>query len=49
MVRVFNMGIGFCLYVDRREAGRVARACAEAGAPAVEIGEAVEGEGVAWE
>jgi phosphoribosylformylglycinamidine cyclo-ligase len=49
MVRVFNMGIGFCLYVDRAEADRVARACAERGAHAVAIGEAVEGEGVAWD
>ncbi|HET6639111.1 MAG TPA: phosphoribosylformylglycinamidine cyclo-ligase [Gemmatimonadota bacterium] len=48
MVRVFNMGIGFCLYVDPREAGRVARACSDAGAPAVEIGEVVKGEGVEW-
>src|SRR5687767_2489661 len=49
MVRVFNMGIGFCLFVDRREAGRVARACGDAGAAAVEIGEAVTGEGVTWD
>ena len=49
MVRVFNMGIGFCLYVDRREAGRLARACSDAGAPALEIGEVVRGEGVAWD
>ena len=49
MVRVFNMGIGFCLYVDRLEAGRVARACADAGLPAAEIGEVVKGEGVAWD
>ena len=49
MVRVFNMGIGFCLYVDRREAGRVARACGEAGSPAIEIGETVRGGGVAWD
>ncbi|HJU87039.1 MAG TPA: phosphoribosylformylglycinamidine cyclo-ligase [Gemmatimonadota bacterium] len=48
MVRVFNMGIGFCLYVDRREAGRIARACSDAGASAVAIGEVVKGEGVAW-
>jgi phosphoribosylaminoimidazole (AIR) synthetase len=49
MVRVFNMGIGFCLYVDRREAGRLARACSDAGAPALEIGEVERGEGVAWD
>ena len=49
MVRVFNMGIGFCLYVDRGEAGRVARACADAGDAAIEIGEVVKGEGVAWD
>ncbi len=49
MVRVFNMGIGFCLYVDRREAGRVARASAEVGIPAIEIGEVMKGEGVAWD
>jgi phosphoribosylformylglycinamidine cyclo-ligase len=48
MVRVFNMGIGFCLYVDRRETRRIARACADAGAPAIEIGEAVAGRGVTW-
>jgi phosphoribosylformylglycinamidine cyclo-ligase len=48
MVRVFNMGIGFCLFVDRREAGRIARACGDAGAAPVEIGEAVTGEGVTW-
>jgi phosphoribosylformylglycinamidine cyclo-ligase len=49
MVRVFNMGIGFCLYVDRREAGRIVRACSDAGAPAIEIGEAVTGKGVRWD
>lgn len=48
MVRVFNMGIGFCLYVDAAEVARVSRACAEAGAPAVLIGEVVAGEGVTW-
>jgi len=49
MVRVFNLGIGFCLYVERREADRVAQACSNAGLPAIEIGEVVEGEGVSWE
>jgi phosphoribosylformylglycinamidine cyclo-ligase len=49
MVRVFNMGIGFCLYVDPREAGRVASACGDAGTPAVEIGEVVVGSGVTWD
>lgn len=49
MVRVFNLGIGFCLYVGRREAGRMAEACSNAGQPAIEIGEVVEGGGVSWE
>lgn len=48
MVRVFNMGIGFCLYVEEREVERVARRCSEAGVPAVVIGEVVAGEGVTW-
>ena len=48
MVRVFNMGIGFCLYVDGREVERVARRCSETGVPAVVIGEVVAGEGVTW-
>ena len=48
MVRVFNMGIGFCLYVDGREVERVARRCSETGMPAVVIGEVVAGEGVTW-
>jgi len=48
MVRVFNLGIGFCLYVEQREAGRIAAACADRGAPAIEIGDVIEGEGVTW-
>jgi phosphoribosylformylglycinamidine cyclo-ligase len=48
MVRVFNMGIGFCLYVEEREVERVSRRCAENGAPAVVIGDVVAGEGVSW-
>jgi phosphoribosylformylglycinamidine cyclo-ligase len=48
MVRVFNMGIGFCLYVERRESGRLSRVCAEAGVQAIEIGDVVEGRGVSW-
>lgn len=48
MVRVFNMGIGFCLFVDRAEAGRIAADLAERGEPAVVIGEVVQGDGVAW-
>jgi phosphoribosylformylglycinamidine cyclo-ligase len=48
MVRVFNMGIGFCLYVEAGEVDRISRACAEAGAPAVVIGDVVAGEGVTW-
>jgi phosphoribosylformylglycinamidine cyclo-ligase len=49
MVRVFNLGIGFCLYVARRDVARVADACSNAGLPAIEIGEVAEGEGVSWE
>jgi phosphoribosylformylglycinamidine cyclo-ligase len=49
MVRVFNMGIGFCLYVGEREVERVSRLCSEAGSPAVVIGDVVAGEGVIWE
>jgi phosphoribosylformylglycinamidine cyclo-ligase len=49
MVRVFNMGIGFCLYVEEREVERVSRTCAEAGVPAIVIGDVVAGEGVSWE
>lgn len=49
MVRVFNLGIGFCLYVERREADRVIEACSNAGMPAFEIGEVVVGEGVSWD
>ena len=48
MVRVFNMGIGFCLFVERREAARLLQACAKSGVKAIEIGEVVEGEGVVW-
>jgi phosphoribosylformylglycinamidine cyclo-ligase len=49
MVRVFNMGIGFCLYVERREAERVAAGCADRGQPVLEIGEVVAGGGVGWD
>lgn len=49
MVRVFNLGIGFCLFVERGEATRIAAACAERGCPATEIGTVIEGEGVSWE
>lgn len=48
MVRVFNMGIGFCLYVERREASRVLQACARSGVKAIEIGEVIEGNEVTW-
>ena len=49
MVRVFNMGIGFCLYVARDEAGRVAEECARRGEGPIAIGEVVAGEVVSWE
>ena len=49
MVRVFNMGIGFCLYVARDEAARLADACARAGERPIAIGEVIAGEGVTWE
>jgi phosphoribosylformylglycinamidine cyclo-ligase len=48
MVRVFNMGIGFCLYVEEREVDRVSRSCAEVGTPAIVIGGVVAEEGVSW-
>lgn len=48
MARVFNLGIGFCLFVDEREVDRVAAGCRERGAPARSIGRIVEGEGVTW-
>ena len=48
MVRVFNLGIGFCLYVARDEAERVSDACARRGAEPVAIGEVVVGEEVSW-
>jgi phosphoribosylformylglycinamidine cyclo-ligase len=49
MVRVFNMGIGFCLYVARGEVVRVAEECARRGTRPVMIGEVVAGEEVSWE
>jgi phosphoribosylformylglycinamidine cyclo-ligase len=49
MVRVFNMGIGFCLYVEEREVERVSRRCAEVDTPAIVIGNVVGGGGVSWE
>ncbi|HET9332596.1 MAG TPA: phosphoribosylformylglycinamidine cyclo-ligase [Gemmatimonadota bacterium] len=49
MVRVFNMGIGFCLYVARDEAERVAEECARRGERPIAIGEVVAGEEVSWE
>ena len=48
MVRVFNMGIGFCLLVDEKAAGRVASECGGRGFPAMQIGRVVEGNGVTW-
>ncbi|HUP01615.1 MAG TPA: phosphoribosylformylglycinamidine cyclo-ligase [Gemmatimonadota bacterium] len=48
MVRVFNMGIGFCLIVDSRAADRVAADCDRRGFPATPIGRVVEGRGVTW-
>jgi phosphoribosylformylglycinamidine cyclo-ligase len=49
MVRVFNMGIGFCLYVARSEAERVTEECGRRGARPIAIGEVVAGEEVSWE
>lgn len=48
MVRVFNMGIGFCLVVDPDEAGRIAATVSDAGVEAIRIGEVVQGSGVVW-
>lgn len=48
MVRVFNMGIGFCLIVDAAGADEIAAACATAGTDALPIGRVVEGNGVSW-
>jgi phosphoribosylformylglycinamidine cyclo-ligase len=48
MARVFNLGIGFCLFVDASEVERVAAACGQRGSPAQAIGRIVEGEGVSW-
>jgi len=46
MARVFNLGIGLILAVERREADGVAAALAAAGAPGAVIGEVVAGAGV---
>jgi phosphoribosylformylglycinamidine cyclo-ligase len=48
MVRVFNMGIGFCLFVERREAARLSQACSRSGVRAIEIGDVIEGDDVTW-
>lgn len=49
MVRVFNLGIGFCLFVEADAATRIATECADRGAPATAIGVVIEEEGVTWE
>ncbi|MDX1622509.1 MAG: phosphoribosylformylglycinamidine cyclo-ligase [Gemmatimonadota bacterium] len=48
MVRVFNMGIGFCLVVAPSAVDRITAGMAETGERVARIGSVIEGEGVAW-
>lgn len=49
MYRTFNMGVGFCVIVDKGDEGDVASICKRHGTKAFRIGEVVEGDGVRLE
>jgi phosphoribosylformylglycinamidine cyclo-ligase len=46
MYRTFNMGVGFCIVVEEKDASKVIKICEKHGTKAFRIGEVVEEEGV---